>query len=88
MNTARSTAQSRRDFVKIAGVGAVSLLAKGASVMPAGEDTAGQATRAARSVLLTGTGGVRATAYVMSGKIARRKGLIVCTWLDVERQNR
>lgn len=88
MNPASSIPPSRRDFVKIAGVGAMSLLAKGASAMQAGQDTAGRPTHAARSLLLTGTGGDRATAYVMSGKIARRKGLIVCTWLDVERQNR
>jgi hypothetical protein len=40
------------------------------------------------AVLLTDTGGDRATGYVMSNKIARRDGQFVCTWLDVERQNR
>jgi len=37
---------------------------------------------------LTDSGGDRATGYVMSNKIARRNGQLVCTWLDVERQNR
>ncbi|MHC4406440.1 MAG: BNR-4 repeat-containing protein, partial [Planctomycetota bacterium] len=47
-----------------------------------------EAEQAARSVLLSKKGGDRATAYVMSNKIARRGGLLLCTWLDVDRQNR
>jgi len=43
---------------------------------------------AACMLRLTDTGGDRATGYVMSNKIARRDGQFVCTWLDVERQNR
>ncbi|MCX7825655.1 MAG: BNR repeat-containing protein [Verrucomicrobiae bacterium] len=41
----------------------------------------------ATQLRLTDTGGDRATGYVMSNKIARRNGQLVCTWLDVERQN-
>lgn len=44
--------------------------------------------RTARALRLTTSGGDRATGYVMSNKIARREGQLVCTWLDVERQNR
>jgi hypothetical protein len=44
--------------------------------------------QAPRSILLSQRGGDRATAYVMSNKIARRDGLLLCTWLDVDRQNR
>ena len=39
-------------------------------------------------IRLSETGSDRATAYVMSNKIARRRGLLVCTWLDSGRQNR
>lgn len=37
---------------------------------------------------LTTTGGDRATAYAMSAKVVRHNDRCVCTWLDVERQNR
>ena len=41
MNPASLTSPNRRDFVKIVGVGAMSLLAKGPTVMQAGEGMAG-----------------------------------------------
>ena len=41
-----------------------------------------------RSILLSKTGGDRATAYAMSNKIARRNGQLLCTWIDSSRQNR
>jgi hypothetical protein len=41
----------------------------------------------AAALLLSRTGGDRATAYVMSNKIARRRGRLVCTWLGSDRQN-
>lgn len=56
----------------------------GAASGPASEPTAGKEQR----VLLSPEGGDRATAYVMSNKLARRNGHLVCTWLDVRRQNR
>lgn len=40
-----------------------------------------------KPVLLSDTGGDRATAYLMSNKIARRGETLVVTWLDVDRQN-
>ena len=43
---------------------------------------------AAPTVLLSKTGGDRATAYVMSNKIVRREGVLVCTWLASDRHNR
>ncbi|MBN2295292.1 MAG: BNR-4 repeat-containing protein [Pirellulales bacterium] len=46
------------------------------------------ATNKSRSILLSKTGGDRATAYVMSNKIARRNGRLLCTWIDSSRQNR
>ena len=39
------------------------------------------------AIRLSASGGDRATGYVMSNKIARRGGHLVCTWLDVDRQN-
>jgi len=47
-----------------------------------------RADGANRALRLTTAGGDRAIGYVMSNKIARRGGQFVCTWLDVERQNR
>ena len=41
-----------------------------------------------QSLRLAAAGGDRATGYVMSNKIVRRDSHAVCTWLDVERQNR
>ena len=41
-----------------------------------------------RSILLSKTGGDRATAYAMSNKIARHNGRLLCTWIDSSRQNR
>lgn len=43
---------------------------------------------APKRLVLTPDGGDRATGYVMSNKIARRNGNLVCTWLDFQRQNR
>ena len=48
---------------------------------------AGPPGEATRSLLLSAQGGDRATGYVMSNKIVRRGGLLVCTWLDARRQN-
>jgi hypothetical protein len=40
-----------------------------------------------RTVLLSDTGGDRATAYFMSNKIVRREGHLFCTWIDSNRVN-
>ena len=88
MNGAKPIARCRRDFLKIVGLGASSLIVTGGSLAEKCEGRSGQARRAGRGILLSKTGGDRATAYVMSNKIARRQGLLVCTWLDVDRQNR
>ena len=88
MNQARSTAQRRRDFLKTAGLSATSLIIAGANAVEGRDDDVGRQRHAGRTILLSRTGGDRATGYVMSGKIARWQGLVVCTWLDVDRQNR
>ena len=88
METARPRGQRRRDFLEIVGLGATSLIMTGPDIMEGRDGKVGQARHAARSILLSQTGGDRATAYVMSNKIARRQGLLVCTWLDVDRHNR
>ena len=79
---------SRRDFLKVAGMGTASLFlaarTAGQRVTAGGETTGGKR----RTVLLSKTGGDRGTAYVMSNKIARRDGNLVCTWIDSARQNR
>jgi hypothetical protein len=84
----RPKAYCRRDLFKYVGLGAASLIAARPEVTEARDRTADQAAHAARTVLLSRTGGDRATAYVMSGKIVRRKGRLISTWLDVDRQNR
>lgn len=74
---------SRRLFLAMAAAGTVAgPWAKRAS--PASPEARG----AVPALRLTGSGGDRATGYVMSNKIARRDGHPLCTWLDVERQNR
>ena len=73
---------SRRAFLGLAAAGTASL-AWGRSLSAA----PGESGQAARGLRLTTSGGDRATGYVMSNKIARRDGHLVCTWLDVERQN-
>lgn len=88
MKRARPSRCCRRDLFKYVGLGAASLVAAGPGTVDALEAETARAGHAARTVLLSRTGGDRATAYVMSGKIVRRKGLLVCTWLDVDRQNR
>lgn len=78
----------RRDFVRFAGLGLAWPWTVARAV--AGEPSAATASSdgAGRFVRLSTSGGDRATAYVMSNKIARRRGSLVCTWLDRERQNR
>jgi len=49
--------------------------------------TKNEAVHPAPTVLLSKTGGDRGTAYVMSNKIARRGGRLICTWIDSRRQN-
>jgi hypothetical protein len=73
---------SRRRFLTLAAAGAVSGL--GVQRALAAPSESGRV----RTLRLTTSGGDRATGYVMSNKIARRDGHLVCTWLDVERQNR
>lgn len=88
MNGPNPRAQRRRDFLKIVGLGAGSLIVTEGSLVGECEGRSGQARPSDRDILLSKTGGDRATADVMSNKIARRQGLLVCTWLDVDRQNR
>jgi len=87
MNEPKARAQRRREFLKTVGLGAGSLMVTGGSLAEKCEGRFGQARRSGRDILLSTTGGDRATAYVMSNKIARRRGLLLCTWLDVDRQN-
>jgi len=49
--------------------------------------TSRSAAEKGRRLLLSPEGGDRGTGYVMSNKMARRGGQLVCTWLDVHRQN-
>jgi len=88
MKRIRPTVYCRRHFLKYAGLGAASLIVAPTDVIHAADAAAGREADAARTLSLSRTGGDRATAYVMSGKIARRHGLLLCTWLDVDRQNR
>lgn len=74
---------SRRTFLKSAAAGVVAgWWVERVSAAPP------ETARADGSLRLATSGGDRATGYVMSNKIARRDGHLVCTWLDVERQNR
>ena len=80
--TERAFGCSRRTFLGLAAAGTTSLAwDQRLSAAP------GESGQAARALRLTTSGGDRATGYVMSNKIARRDGHLVCTWLDVERQN-
>jgi hypothetical protein len=88
MKRTHPTVCRRRDLLKYAGLGAASLIVAGPEAIQAADATAGREVGAARTLSLSRTGGDRATAYVMSGKIARRQGLLLATWLDVDRQNR
>lgn len=73
---------SRRTFPKLAVAETVGgWWAGGGSAAPY------ESGQAAGTLRLTTSGGDRATGYVMSNKIARRDGHLVCTWLDVERRN-
>ena len=77
----------RREFFRILTTGAASLAVAGpAGAAPAIKQEDGQ-NAAMRSILLSAKGGDRATGYMMSNKIARRKGLLVCTWIDSARVN-
>ena len=75
MNGATQRTQRRRDFLKAVGLGAASLVVAGANALEGREGKLGRGRRTGRSVLLSRSGGDRATGYVMSGKIARRQGL-------------
>jgi hypothetical protein len=88
MRRARPKAYCRRDLFRYVGLAAASLTVAGPDVIEARDGKVGQQVGAARTLLLSRTGGDRATAYVMTGKIVRRQGLLMCTWLDVDRQNR
>lgn len=82
MNDAIVTIRNRREFLKIVGAGATSFVLKTRASARQRDAIAG------RTILLSKSGGDRGTAYVMSNKIARREGLVMCTWLDSDRQNR
>ena len=88
MNGTLRTAPRRREFLKSIGLSGVSWIMTGRAVAGEGEGRRGDARHAAPTILLSKTGGDRATGYVMSNKIARREGMVVCTWLASERQNR
>ena len=77
----------RRDFVKLAGWGLAWPLLPAAAVAGQPRRASAPAGGAPRFALLSKKGGDRATAYVMSNKIARRRGSLVCTWLQSNRQN-
>lgn len=79
----RGSGWSRRAFLGVAAAGAVS--GWWADDVLAAASSSGQAPRVLR---LSTAGGDRATGYVMSNKVVRRNGHLMCTWLDVERQNR
>lgn len=87
MNNTTAMARSRREFLKVVGAGATSLMLNAHAVAHQPEGKGGQVERAARTIRLSKNGGDRGTAYVMSNKIARRRGLAMCTWLDSDRQN-
>ncbi|HUT34519.1 MAG TPA: BNR-4 repeat-containing protein, partial [Planctomycetota bacterium] len=74
------TALCRRSFLSSLGLG-------GASLVIVRQARAKEPSQVASSILLSKTGSDRATAYVMSNKVARRRGLLVCTWLGSDRQN-
>jgi len=69
----------RRAFLK-------SLIFGGAASIMTRRADAAQA--ASPPLLLSKTGGDRATGYVMSNKVARRGDLVACTWLGSDRANR
>ncbi|MBL7040902.1 MAG: BNR-4 repeat-containing protein [Pirellulaceae bacterium] len=82
MSNVTTTDRSRREFLKVVGAGATSLVMKSQAVARQRDGIA------ARAILVSKSGGDRGTAYVMSNKIARRQGRVVCTWIDSDRQNR
>ncbi len=82
MSNTRAPTRCRRDFLKVVGAGATSLVLKTQAFARQ------RVGIAARTLLVSKSGGDRGTAYVMSNKIARRQGHAVCTWIDSDRQNR
>lgn len=88
MSNETATTRGRRDFLRVIGAGATSLLMGTHTVAQQRIVKGVQSENAVRTILLSETGGDRGTAYVMSNKIARRQGLAICTWLDSDRQNR
>ncbi|MBM4037637.1 MAG: hypothetical protein FJ290_03905 [Planctomycetes bacterium] len=77
----------RRGFLTSLGLAGASLLTSGGAGAGDPGGAPDEPMRKAPTMLLSKTGGDRATAYVMSNKIARRRGLLVCTWLGSDRQN-
>ena len=70
----------RREFLGGLAAGATIAL-RGHAAQPAEDRTTG------RFIRLATNGGDRATGYVMSNKIARHGNKLLCTWLNVARQN-
>lgn len=77
----------RRAFLETTGLGAVSVALRNRSGADEPDKQPVPNTSTRRLIRLSTTGGDRATGYMMSNKIARRKGLLVCTWIDSGRQN-
>ena len=83
-----SVATCRRDFLKGIGASGASWIMAGRAMADDGDGKPGEAKHAAPTMLLSTSGSDRATAYVMSNKVARRGRFVVCTWLAANRQNR
>lgn len=88
MNNAKRRTRCRRDFLKFVGLGATSLIISRSSRAEDQGRKTGETRHPTRNILLSNTGGDRGTAYVMSNKIARPDGRLICTWIDSDRQNR
>ncbi len=88
MNLQAQPSLGRRRFLAVVASGAASLPGWNYGWAEQSGSPAAPPGSGLRNVLLSSTGGDRATGYVMSNKVVRRPGQLIATWLDSRRQNR